>query len=386
MSILRNHETLNSSSEQIFILCQPFTDVIFTYQHFNLSAFCLAANGSVLYDEKKFIQFSREIQSLSSSPESNSSMQCDCSANRTVPSSKPFNQVGINCGGSGLNTARALNCLAKGSVRFFGIIGDDSLSSFIVEHLSKIELDCSLHTVLDGCTASCVVLIENESKSRSMVSTLGCSMQFPERFIKKGFFDGCAIFYLCGYMLDATEELLADLLVELHEKSGVLFVFNLSAPFCVKNRARRDVLVKILQRADIVLCNEEEALAFYIEFLCDSLDKHFPNSSVVTQDIVLQLAKFKSKIASGRTTVVTRGSNSTLVLHDGLFADVPLSSKYPNLPVVDTTGGGDCFAAGFMNEILSSKGFSDKLDILRCIEKGHEFAEFIVKRLGISFD
>ena len=136
-----------------------------------------------------------------------------------------------------------------------------------------------------------------------------------------------------------------------------------------------------------VLCNEEEAIAFYDEFLCDSPDKHFPSSSVVvTRDVISQMAKFKSKTASGRTTVVTRGSNSTLILHDGLFTDVPLSSKYPNLSVVDTTGGGDCFAAGFMNEILSGKGCNDKIDILRCIEKGHEFAEFIVKRLGISFE
>ena len=360
----------SDGSGKIFVFCQPFIDQVYQCQpeySSLLSKYGMAPNGSLLFPSSQFSKFDQDVKSAS------------------IPTDRCNGFVQKICcstGGSGLNTARGTNLLAPGMVKFFGVVGTDHYGQEVANRLREDPLDALLLEADGGHTATCVILLSSNGKNRSMVSTLGCSMEIPPSFMEQIDFEQCSVFYLCAYMLDAPKMVIHRLLQKLampHFQS-ISFFFNLSAPFCLGNV---QLITQLLPRIDVIFGNEEESREFYCKF-----------SNSDTEPSLFEIAAFMSSHCTGvdqkeRVTVITRGNEPTIAWWRGEMHEISLSSRYPNHPVVDTTGGGDCFAAGFMASFLEQKqnmsNSCASVDYTECIRKGHEFAEFIVKVMGIDF-
>ena len=107
--------------------------------------------------------------------------------------------------------------------------------------------------------------------------------------------------------------------------------------------------------ADILFCNEDEIKSLYE---CD-----------------LESAKHKVE-EMGKETVITLGSNGSTVFRNNEWTNV---EAYKPKAVIDTTGAGDLFAAGYLH------GYLNNLSQQECLEKGNELSAKIIQQIGARF-
>ncbi|WP_163340770.1 adenosine kinase [Desulfopila sp. IMCC35008] len=235
-------------------------------------------------------------------------------------------------GGSAGNTSFALARLGMPS-RFLGTLGDDSAGNFFRDQLLKAGGDdTAIRVIPDLPTAQCLSLVTPDAE-RTMRTHLGAAMTFAPEHVGKEDFVGCGHAHIEGYVLFNPDLMLATL--KAAKAAGCTISVDL-ASFEVVHASRTILNELLAEYVDIVFANEEEAEAFA--------------GSSNPQTGLESLAELCETVA------VKVGDKGALLCHAGECCHVPATIVEQ---VIDTTGAGDFWAAGFLYGLLSGKSMQE---------------------------
>lgn len=255
-------------------------------------------------------------------------------------------------GGSAANTIAAFASMG-GCCGFIGKVADDQLGHVFRHDIQAAGAIYNTAPLTDGLpTARCMIMVTPDAE-RTMCTFLGASVWITPGDIKRDFIQSAKAIYLEGYLFDKPQAKKAFMkAAELARESGTKVVLSLSDPFCVL-RHREEFLDLIENHVDILFANEEE---LKILFQTKALD-----------EAVLEI-KNKCEFA-----VITRGAEGALIIQGEERHDIP-AEKVED--VVDTTGAGDLFAAGFLF------GYTRGEDMKTCGRYGSIAAAAVIQHMG----
>ncbi len=228
-------------------------------------------------------------------------------------------------GGSAANTAAGIASLG-GAAGFIGKVKADGLGTVFAHDIRAAGVTYATPAAEDGpATARCLILVTPDGE-RTMNTYLGAAQNLTPADIDPALVESAAITYLEGYLWDpppAKEAFLAA--AKIAHNAGRKVALSLSDAFCV-DRYRAEFLHLIRSgTVDLVFCNEAELKSLY---------------ETADFDSALTALRREAKEA-----VVTRSEKGASFVTAGAVVSVP---AHPVERVVDTTGAGDLFAAGFL--------------------------------------
>ena len=251
-------------------------------------------------------------------------------------------------GGSVANSIAGLSQL-KNKVGFIGKINDDDLGQKYEDGLKKENVDYFYSKKKESLsTGTCLILITPDSE-RTMCTFLGTAGKINENDVNTNFIKNSEMIFLEGYLWDEGEPKSA---FEKAIKSSNKVAMSLSDLFCVE-RHKPNFLDLVKNKIDITFANEQE-----ITSLINA--KNF--------DEVISFSKQLNKII-----IITRGEKGSIAINKD---EVTECESKKNLKIVDLTGAGDLFAAGFLH------GYINNQSTQKCLEKGTEMSSKIIQRLG----
>jgi sugar/nucleoside kinase (ribokinase family) len=227
-------------------------------------------------------------------------------------------------GGSAANTVAGLASFgAKGA--FLGKVADDQLGRAFAHDMRAIGARFENAPLQGGpATAACMINVTPDGQ-RTMCTYLGASTAFTEADVDAAVIEGARIVYLEGYLFDADAARRAFAkAAALARGSGRMLALTLSDGFVV-DRHREALLGFIENQVDLLFANEVEATAL---FQTNSFDQ--------------AVAGLRERV---KLAAVTRSEQGSVIISDGERLSV---AAEPVEKVVDTTGAGDQYAAGFM--------------------------------------
>lgn len=251
-------------------------------------------------------------------------------------------------GGSAANT---IHGLAKMGIEsgFISYVGNDKIGKFFEESMNSVGVKPFLsHTQTTSGTARTIISSDGE---RTFATNLGASIELNESIIKDGLFKGWDYCYLEGYLI--ANRSLFKKVIDTAKSNGCKVVLDLASFNVVEDN--RDFLNELMPQIDIVFANEEEAKALTQKSAEESLHEIAENVEIA----IVKIGKKGSLIKRGEE-VVTIGCNK--------------------VDVVDTTGAGDMYAAGFLYGLIN--GF----DLKKCGTIGNLLAESIIQVIGAKMD
>src|ERR671912_77084 len=228
-------------------------------------------------------------------------------------------------GGSAGNTAAGVAALG-GSAGFVGQVAPDQLGEFYIHDLRATGVEFTTPPADFGVpTARSMVLVTPDGH-RTMNTFLGAAQHLPASALDEAQIRDSGVLYLEGYLWDPETPRYAMIrAIEVARTAGRKVAFTLSDSFCVERH--RDGFNALIDdgRIDILFANEDEIRAM-----------------AAVPHLESAIAAYRDKV---ETLVVTRGERGALAPGGGERAAVPAE---PVAKVVDTTGAGDLFAAGFL--------------------------------------
>jgi sugar/nucleoside kinase (ribokinase family) len=241
-------------------------------------------------------------------------------------------------GGSAGNTAAGVSALG-GRAGFIGQVAPDQLGEFYARDLRSTGVEFTTAAADFGVpTARSMVLVTADGH-RTMNTFLGAAQHLPPAALDEAQIASAAILYLEGYLWDPETPRYAMVrAIEVARQAGRKVAFTLSDTFCIDRH--RDGFNQLIDggRVDILFANEAEIQAL-----------------AGVAHLETAVAAVAGKVD---TLVVTRSEHGALATRRGQRADVPAE---PVGQVVDTTGAGDLFAAGFLVGHARDKGLEDSL-------------------------
>ena len=228
-------------------------------------------------------------------------------------------------GGSAGNTVAGLAALGL-SAGFIGQVADDELGKIFAHDLRATGVEFGTATRNDvGASARCLILVTPDAQ-RTMNTFLGAAQRLPASAISAAHVASAKILYLEGYLWDPEEPRAAmEAAIDAARTAGTRVAFSLSDAFCISRH--RDGFNRLIDdgRIDILFANEDEILS------------------------LTGAADFDSAVAAVAPKVpvlaVTRGAAGAVAVSGEERAEV---AAEPIAKLVDTTGAGDLFAAGFL--------------------------------------
>jgi adenosine kinase len=261
--------------------------------------------------------------------------------------------VTVVSGGSACNTIAGLASLG-GSAALIGKVKGDELGELFAHDIRALGVDFRTMPAADGpATARCFILVTPDGE-RTMNTYLGASQDLSPADIDADMVAASSIVYLEGYLWDppAAKEAFVKA-ARLAHSAGSRVAITLSDPFCV-DRYREEFLGLMRTGAvDIVFANEHELLSLY----------QTPNF-----DEVVGFLREESLLG-----VVTRSEKGVVAVTREETVAVPAA---PIEKLVDTTGAGDLFAAGFLF------GLARDFDLRTCARHGSLAAAEVIQHLG----
>lgn len=237
-------------------------------------------------------------------------------------------------GGSAANTIAGVASFG-GRAAFVGKVGDDEFGRVFRHDIAAAGVAFATPPAKGGQpTARCLVLVTPDAQ-RTMQTHLGASQELGPEDVDEGLIAGAAITYLEGYLWDRprAKEAFRKAAAAAHA-AGRKVALSLSDPFCVE-RHRDEFRDLLANHVDILFANEAEACALW---------------RVADFDGALQATR-----ALGKTAALTRSAKGSVVLaRDELH--VIDAAAVPQ--VVDTTGAGDLYAAGFLYGLTHDYGLA----------------------------
>ena len=251
-------------------------------------------------------------------------------------------------GGSVANSIVGLAQLGN-KVGFIGKVSDDDLGNKYEEGLKKENVQFFYTKKKETIpTGTCLILITPDSE-RTMVTFLGTAGKISEKDIDTNAVKECEILFLEGYLWDEGEPKKA---FEKAIKNSKKVAMSLSDLFCVE-RHKPHFLELVKNKLDITFANEQEITA-----LIDAKN-------------LREVIEFAKKIK--KLVVITRGENGALAIQND---EVVECSANKDLKIIDLTGAGDLFAAGFLH------GHVNKLSLNESLKKGTELSSKIIQQVG----
>jgi sugar/nucleoside kinase (ribokinase family) len=251
-------------------------------------------------------------------------------------------------GGSVANSIVGISQLGD-KAGFIGKISNDEFGSKYEEGLKTENVEYFYSKKKEELpTGTCLILVTPDSE-RTMCTFLGIAGRINENDINADAVKKSEIIFLEGYLWDEGEPKKAfDKAINCANKVAM----SLSDQFCV-DRHKSDFLNLVKDKLDITFANEQE-----ITSLIDA--KNF--NEVI--DFSRQL---------NRLIVVTRGDKGAVAIEGQTVIESDIKK---NLKIVDLTGAGDLFAAGFLHKYIN------RLSIKDCLEKGTELAAKVIQQIG----
>jgi sugar/nucleoside kinase (ribokinase family) len=261
-------------------------------------------------------------------------------------------------GGSAANTAAGVAALG-GTVGYIGNVAEDALGEIFVHDMSVlgVELGTGIRRPAPGSaqadgTGRSLVLVTPDGE-RTMATYLGVASVLAPDGLDLDLVTRAEIVYVEGYLWDSApaRESVRRAIAETHSGNGVV-ALSASDPYCVE-RHRKDFLELLHEDIDLLFCNEEEVKLLFgspdVDHALDALDQ------------------------TGLLAAVTLGAAGSVVV----TAEGPV--RIPAEPVehvVDTTGAGDLYAAGFLF------GLTHGSEPLACARLAGACAAEVISHLG----
>jgi sugar/nucleoside kinase (ribokinase family) len=226
-------------------------------------------------------------------------------------------------GGSAANTAVGLAALG-GKSAFIGRVHDDELGAAFCRDINAAGVTFAATPAENGApTASSIILVTPDA-ARSMNTFLGASIEFQPEDINLAAAADAAVIYLEGYLFDAPAgPAIFAQAAQMAAQHQARIALSLSDPWCV-DRHRADLRHYVTDHVDILFANEDEAISL--------VETDHPTSVQMLRGLVDEV-------------VITRGPLGAVICHAGQQIVV---DAMPQGPVIDTTGAGDLFAAGYL--------------------------------------
>ena len=251
-------------------------------------------------------------------------------------------------GGSVANSIVGISQLGD-KVGFIGKISDDNFGSKYEEGLKKENVNYFYSKKKEELpTGTCLILVTPDSE-RTMCTFLGTAGKINENDVSSNVIKNSEIIFLEGYLWDEGEPKKA---FNKAINSANKVAMSLSDLFCV-DRHKAHFLELVKNKLDITFANEQEI------------------TSLIEAKSFNEVINFSKKL--NKLVIVTRGEKGAVAIKG---QEIIESQIQKNLKIVDLTGAGDLFAAGFLH------GYVNKLPIKDCLEKGTEMSSRVIQQIG----
>ncbi len=251
-------------------------------------------------------------------------------------------------GGSVANSIVGLSQLGN-NVGFIGKISDDNFGAKYEEGLKKEKVNFFYSKKKETLpTGTCLILVTPDSE-RTMCTFLGTAGKISEKDLDINAIKNSEIIFLEGYLWDEGEPKKAfDKSISLSKKVAM----SLSDKFCV-DRHKTHFLNLVQNKLDIIFANEGEIKS------------------------LIKTEKFEEVISFGKQIekhlVITRGDKGAISIYNNEVFEIGIKE---NLNIIDLTGAGDLFAAGYLHGLINN------LSIIECLDKGTEMSSKIIQKIG----
>ena len=262
----------------------------------------------------------------------------------------------IVAGGSVANTMSGIAYL-KGSPSFIGKVNSDSFGEIYKKSLEDINVNFSYLQKNENLSTGASIILITPDSERTMCTYLGISSHLSEEDINENKIINNELIFLEGYLWDkGISEKMFKHVINIAKKNKVKIAMSLSDIFCV-TRHKKDFYNLLKHDLDILIGNENE-----INELANQKN---------LLDSINQLKQLNKLI------VITRSENGSLAVKDNEIVNCN-SVKVDK--VLDLTGAGDLFAAGFLKEYL------EKSEIKKCLMTGSILASKIIQKIGARLE
>lgn len=255
-------------------------------------------------------------------------------------------------GGSAANTMAGFASFG-GKGAFIGKVASDDLGKTFQNDIRALGVKFDTQPLAIGApTGRCLILVTPDAQ-RTMNTFLGASVELGSDDIDTDLIASAQVTYLEGYLFDRDQAKQAFFAAaEAAHESGHRVALTLSDPFCV-DRHRSDFLRLVENHVDILFANEEEIKSLFMQ------DNFQDAKSAISKHVEI--------------AALTRSEKGAVIVSGDRTIEVPAA---PVKKVVDTTGAGDQFAAGFLY------GFTEGMDLEKCGRLGVAAAAEVISHIG----
>ena len=258
----------------------------------------------------------------------------------------------IEAGGSVANTMAGISYL-KGNSSFIGKINSDEFGRIYKKSLEKIKVNFSYSEKSENLSTGTSIIFITPDFERTMCTYLGISSQLSKDDINEDHIKDHELIFLEGYLWDKgiSEEMFKHV-IDLAKKNNTKVAMSLSDIFCVK-RHRNDFFKLLINDLNILIGNENEI------------------NELIQKNNLLESINELKKI--NKLIVITRSENGSLAINNN---EVINCESIKVNKILDLTGAGDMFAAGFLKEYI------DKSELKKCLYSGSKLASQIIQKIG----
>ena len=255
-------------------------------------------------------------------------------------------------GGSAANTMAGFGSFG-GQGAFIGKVSDDGLGRVFRDDIQSLGIKFDTPPlVLGPKTGRCMIMVTPDAQ-RTMNTFLGASVELHGDDVEKSLIYDSKVTYLEGYLFDRDQAKEAFVrAAEYAHEAGHRIALTLSDPFCV-DRHRHDFLNLVENHVDILFANEEEIKSLFMQ------EKFEDAVSAISEHVEI--------------AALTRSEKGAVIISGSKRIDVPAA---PVEKVVDTTGAGDQFAAGFLY------GFTEGRPLEECARLATLAAAEVISHIG----
>ena len=258
----------------------------------------------------------------------------------------------VEAGGSVANTMAGIAYL-KGGASFIGKIKSDEFGKIYKKSLENINVGFLYSEKEENLSTGASIIFITPDSERTMCTYLGISSQLSKRDINENYIKDYEIIFLEGYLWDkGMSEEMFKYVIHLAKKNNIKVAMSLSDIFCV-TRHREDFFKLLKNDLDILIGNENEI-----------------NELMQKNNLLESVNELKN---INKLIIITRSENGSVAILNNKIVNCD-SIKVDK--VLDLTGAGDLFAAGFLKEYL------DKSNVKKCLQIGSKLAAQVIQKIG----
>ena len=269
------------------------------------------------------------------------------------------NEVDIVKTISGGSVANSIVCISQQNLKtvFIGKVNQDELGKKFAKGLAEENVEFKItKSLVNKHTARCIILVSTDAE-RTMNTYLGVSQELTEEDVDLNIIEESSILYLEGYLWDldnAKKAIKKSISTAINSETKI--AFSISDAFCV-DRFREEFIDLVNNSVDIIFANESEIKSlFETNELNDAIKK--------CQD-------------TKKIFAITLGDKGAKIIYKNEVIDI--KAEVIN-KLVDTTGAGDSFAAGFLAEYLKTQ------DLELSGKQGVKMASIIIQQFGARLE